>query len=269
MKYLRIPAPKILQNYVRYFWVLEGEATEAKPYIHRTMADVGAELIFHYSGVFKELGAGRFETSSSVSEFSAQTRTVRRFSSTDSFGILGAYLFPFALTDLFKISVKEVLGQKIPPEDLLGKEGKELSASILSAEKHEARLDLLISYLIKKLPFQKASTQGIQTSVHKLIKSSGRTKVSDLADLSCLSIRQFERRFKQSTGFTPITFSRILRFQSTLKYYPYRQGSLTDIAYASGYYDQSHFIRDFKEFSGHNPKSFFSGKAESLEWRSS
>jgi len=52
-----------------------------------------------------------------------------------------------------------------------------------------------------------------------------------------------------------------------LTYYGNRNLSLTQIAYDAGYYDQSHFIRDFKDFSGHHPRHYFFGEAEGTEWK--
>ncbi|MBC8045504.1 MAG: AraC family transcriptional regulator, partial [Fimbriimonadaceae bacterium] len=91
--------------------------------------------------------------------------------------------------------------------------------------------------------------------------------VEQLARQNFLSIRQFERNFKEFSGFRPKLFSRIIRFQSALSEYDNKGKPLTEIAYACGYYDQSHFIHDFKEFSGHYPKHYFSGKAEGAEYR--
>lgn len=93
------------------------------------------------------------------------------------------------------------------------------------------------------------------------------TKVEALAKQVFQSTRQFERTFKQFAGFNPKLFSRIIRFQTALGEYHNKDKSLTEIAYECGYYDQSHFIQDFKEFSGHNPKEYFSGKTEATEWR--
>ncbi len=83
-----------------------------------------------------------------------------------------------------------------------------------------------------------------------------------------LCTRQFERRFKEYSGFSPKLFSRITRFQSSLDSFGNKDKSLTDIAYDCDYYDQSHFINDFKEFSGYHPSQYFSGQAEGTAWKS-
>ncbi len=59
-------------------------------------------------------------------------------------------------------------------------------------------------------------------------------------------------------GKTPKQFIKIVRFQNILNTFSVANSvSLTEIAYASGYFDQAHFIKDFKSFSGYTPKDFF------------
>lgn len=88
-----------------------------------------------------------------------------------------------------------------------------------------------------------------------------------------LSERSLERLFLTYVGITPILYTRICRFQASLRLL--RQGkarSLTDIAYTLGYFDQSHFIRDFKLFSGASPGIYQRNTVERMpgfpEWRS-
>ncbi|WP_350340143.1 helix-turn-helix domain-containing protein [Paraflavitalea speifideaquila] len=56
-------------------------------------------------------------------------------------------------------------------------------------------------------------------------------------------------------------------FQEALQQYGSTFKSLTDIAYECGYYDQSHFIHDFKEFSGYHPGQYFKGRPEGIEYK--
>lgn len=83
-----------------------------------------------------------------------------------------------------------------------------------------------------------------------------------------LSERQFERKFREYSGFNPKLCMRIVRFEEACNFYGHSgQKTMTEIAHECGYYDQSHFIRDFKEFSGYEPGHYFSGRAEGVEWR--
>ena len=84
--------------------------------------------------------------------------------------------------------------------------------------------------------------------------------------------RSLERYFKQYVGISPKLYARINRFQTALE--TLRKSnfdSLTDIAYQNNYFDQSHFIRDFKEFAGTTPKHFLHQANEQVanfpEWK--
>jgi transcriptional regulator GlxA family with amidase domain len=66
-----------------------------------------------------------------------------------------------------------------------------------------------------------------------------------------------ERKFVKQIGMSPKQLGKVIRLQTALKMLLKQQsGSLTQIAYESEYYDQAHFIKDFKEFTGTNPKDF-------------
>ena len=136
---------------------------------------------------------------------------------------------------------------------------------MLTAPDNPSRVEILSGFLQKLLDKDYREEPFIFSSINRIIQSRGLVNVTDLASEYFISKRQFERKFKEFAGFSPKTFSRINRFQATLKEYGSGK-SLTDIAYDCGYYDQSHFINDFKEFSGYSPKAYFSGKAEGSEY---
>ena len=73
-----------------------------------------------------------------------------------------------------------------------------------------------------------------------------------------LQQRAAEKRFRRVVGATPKKFSSIIRLQTALNNYG-KCENLTDLGYSAGYFDQSHFIKDFKQFTGETPEKFFSG----------
>ena len=87
-----------------------------------------------------------------------------------------------------------------------------------------------------------------------LLQAEGLGKV--LSDFN-VGYKTLERRFDRVMGLSPMEFLRIHRFSSSVQaMYSGRYSSLTRIGYACGYYDQSHFIREFKRLSGFTPKEF-------------
>ncbi|WP_431216437.1 helix-turn-helix domain-containing protein [Puia sp. P3] len=82
-------------------------------------------------------------------------------------------------------------------------------------------------------------------------------KLPDLRRDLNQSERSLERLFITHVGITPVMYSRIIRFQSAITLIRHgRSRSLTDIAHTLEYFDQSHFIRDFKLFSGVTPTTY-------------
>ncbi len=265
--YFTVQPPERLAQYVRYFWILEGEASSDKPYVHRSMADGCAELIFHYNGIFDELIKDASIEKSFSSGLAGQSQHFRRFSIKQNFGIFGIYLYPFAVSSLFSIQGMDIKNQMLDLRSVIGSEASELEEKMMLAINNNVRLKIITEFLEGKLAKLKKQPPGVFETIKYIIQTNGITNVEELAKQNFRSTRQFERNFKQFAGFNPKLFSRIIRFQNALREYDNKGKSLTDIAYACGYYDQSHFIHDFKEFSGHNPKEYFSGKTEATEWR--
>ena len=82
--------------------------------------------------------------------------------------------------------------------------------------------------------------------------------VNELSSIASLSKKQFERLFHSFVGINPKEYTRIVRFQKALAQMQHQAGkeiNQAQIAYTSGYADQSHFIREFKKFCGYTPMS--------------
>jgi len=266
MKYYTISPSTRLSQFVRYFWVLEGDL-KSKNYVHRSLADGGVEIVFHYKAMFDEIIAANRVEKSFASGISGQSRKFRRFITCENFGIFGAYLYPFAVPQFFSFPATDMSNQMISLEDLLGKDGKELEEKMMTATDNAHRVNIISAFLENRLNKKQLQTSPMIHAVSQIIHSKEIVDVRTLAKYFNLSTRQFERKFKEFAGFSPKLFSRIIRFQSAASKYGSDYPTLTEIAYDCGYYDQSHFIHDFKEFSGYHPKTFFSGKAEGIEWR--
>ena len=262
MNYQIFEPDKSLKEYVRFYWTLEGHVSPDQPYIHRTLANASPELIFHYRGPFEELTLADQAEKTFLTGIHAQTNRVRRFSAKSDFGIFGVYLQPFAIPALFGISSLDIKNELPDLEIILGQQGRDLTEKVLSAEDNNHRLRIIDHFLKQRLT--RLKRPEIAFATRYVFQRNGQVNIGNLARKACLSQRQFERKFKEYVGFTPKTFSRIVRFNSLLWKFKHENKSLTEIAYEYGYYDQSHFIHDFKQFSGYNPKTYFSGNADEV-----
>jgi AraC-like DNA-binding protein len=273
MRFYSIQPGPLLADYVRYFWVLENDLSTGESYTHRTMASGCPELCFHYKGCFEELLPGDKVEKSFRTGIHGQSLGYKRFRIAESFGLFGAFLYPFAVPALLGIPASAINNQMVDMPTLLGKTGEILEEKMMLAQNNMERTRILSAFLESKLArtgeceLAGAGSTRIIPAIRQVVAARGRLSIQSLSDQYFLSSRQFTRNFLQYAGFSPKLFSRLLRFESTLEEYGNRNKSLTEIAYDCGYYDQSHFIHEFKEFSGHHPRHYFMGKAEGVEWK--
>lgn len=265
MKYYTIqPSPK-LARFVRLFWVYEGEATEAEPYIYRGYADACTELVFHFRTAFDLVRPDESHESSIIAGIHAQTRKFTRWVAKRDWAIFGCYLYPYAIPRMFGFPASDLTDDLTDFRSILGVDGGELEERIMTAASVQERVSILSAFLERRIDRDTRELPPVFTAINRIIETRGLIDLNLLSEDLCMSHRNFERKFKEFAGFSPKTYTRIVRFQAALKEYGSGR-SLTDIAYDHGYYDQSHFINDFREFSGYNPKVYFSGRAEGSEY---
>ena len=262
MRFQIIPSSPGLRNFVRYFWILESHT----PYVHRHTADGCAELLFHYRGTFDEFTKNGQEESA-LSLIHGPSSHYKRYETQSGFGIFGVYLYPYALPGLLSMPATELSDQSPDLTTLFGQCGKDVEARIMLAHSNQKRLKIVSDFLEARLFGYNQKDPAIFYAIDAIIQSGGSINIMSLADRCFLSRRQFERRFKHYAGFSPKTYARIIRFQKAANEYGNHHKSLAGIALDCGYYDQSHFIHDFKKFSGYNPKAYFSRKVDGVGWR--
>jgi AraC-like DNA-binding protein len=90
------------------------------------------------------------------------------------------------------------------------------------------------------------------------VKQSNAESVGALCNLTGIHYKKLERIFHNVAGYTPKNFVRVMRFYKSLMELRARKSYLTTISLDAGYYDQSHFIHDFKQFTGVSPSKFVS-----------
>jgi AraC-like DNA-binding protein len=139
-----------------------------------------------------------------------------------------------ALTDLWKVSAEE------------------LEHKLADAADNDLRVNIIQQYLVRQSSKIKDDRQ-INLCL-KQIQGSDITTVATLTRNIGLSQRHLSRKFRDCTGLSPKEYLSVNRFIRSLRYLKkYPDLSLTEIAYESGYYDQAHFIRDYKSYAGHTP----------------
>ncbi len=123
----------------------------------------------------------------------------------------------------------------------------------------EEKSGLLDTFLLQHYPQKRFFRPVISDTIEKLLNRHRKISLESLIEDSRYSQRHFRRLFQEAVGMNPNIFMRIIRFYKAFSYMKTDSfDSLTEISYKAGYFDQSHFIRDFKDFWGMSPGEVFS-----------
>ncbi|MCF8368649.1 MAG: helix-turn-helix domain-containing protein [Bacteroidales bacterium] len=127
--------------------------------------------------------------------------------------------------------------------------------AILWTDNTKAQLEMIETFLVKI--FIQKTNSPIDIALSKIIQHSGFVSIDALARISCLSNSQFRKRFNEEVGMSPKEYSKIVRAKCIARILlnnPHT--SLTELTYKLGYFDQAHFIKDFKSVVGTSPGQF-------------
>jgi len=247
-----------LQALVKCFWTLAEDGSTV-PEKQRVLPDRCMEMIFNYGDQYRQY----FEDGSSVIQpkcfVYGQISTYIEIEPTGRTGIVAARFFPEGLVPFIETAIADLENRAVDLYEMFGEEGKMLEVEVISAVDNPTRIKLIEEFLLSKLSAPQTIDNITKACVQAIFQSQGQIGVVELADKMNINRRNMERRFVSAVGLSPKQLSRVARLQATLKMLEQNQyGSLTSLAYENGYYDQAHFIKDFKEFTGLSPKSFYS-----------
>lgn len=160
---------------------------------------------------------------------------------------------PSGLYRLLGIPLTQLFDEGFDATDIFGQEMHVINEQLVNAPDNESRRHIVEQFLLSKINRLK-TTLPFDDAIRSLIRHDGNIAIEKIASLACLSLRQFERKCAERIGMSPKSFARIARFSRAYRLKEARPGlSWTQIAHEAGYFDQMHFIRDFKQFAGVTP----------------
>lgn len=189
--------------------------------------------------------------------FVGHTKSSYSVSSRGKLKGIGVYFEPAALCQLLRLSLDKITGTSVTVSDLEDKEFYTIVEKITHTNNMPKCISLLDSFFLKKATKTDLHRIDMDFATAFVRRHKGDIAISDIADRLNISIRTLERRFMQYIGLTPKQYAKIIRINSVMRMLNSSGlNRLTDIAYQFGYYDQTHFIKEFKSFTGIKPTGF-------------
>jgi AraC-like DNA-binding protein len=174
----------------------------------------------------------------------------------------GAVFKPGGAFPFFKLPAGELQDDDVPLDVLWRAEASLLRERLLEAQTPQAKFAAFERVLLAKIVKPLERHPAVRFAVGNFLRRP-HGAISSVTQQIGLSERRFIQVFADQVGLTPKLFCRVQRFQQVL-----RQLTRTDdidwaqIALSCGYFDQAHFIHDFRAFSGINPSTYLANKTQ-------
>lgn len=257
MNYQTFQPHSDLESLVKCYWTLEVPA-ETDAQRQRIIPDGCIEMAFILGNDIKRY--------TSEVEFIFQPRALVLGQTIEPFYIeptgyvntFAVRFYPYGFANLITTPIKN-LANKETRIGLLFEEktAEELEQKIIQAKDTKERIEIIETFLLKKFKNKGTIDSIVKSTVDTILSTKGNTSINAILKETLSKRRQLERKFVKQIGISPKQLSKVIRLQTALKLLLNKQTeNLTQIAYESEYYDQAHFNRDFKEFTGINPKEF-------------
>lgn len=166
---------------------------------------------------------------------------------------------PHGLAWFTNQSVAHTVDAAVDPANVFGPAFRRLEHRVLEAQDDATKILLTERFLLSRLMECKRSADPVLAgALYHVAESGGNIPLRDIARQLRVSCKTIERRFVAFLGVNPKRYFRLHRFVDALRWYhDHPPQKLSDLAYEHGYFDQMHFIREVKEFTGSAPTKYF------------
>ncbi len=167
--------------------------------------------------------------------------------------------YPYGFANFIKQPINALADNETPLSDLFDSAtAAKLEVNITNAASTKERIAIVEKFLLDELNKQHTIDNIVKSTIETLSQTKGNASILSMIKEDQTTRKSLERKFSAQVGVSPKQLGKIIRLQAALKsMLSGKEETLTQVAYENDYYDQSHFIRDFKEFTGTNPKDYF------------
>lgn len=256
-----------LSKFVDNFWLYEGNEPARKS--ARILPTGTLELVINLrQNELRFYDAEGTENGSRLSGAIVSGASGRGFTpdSSEATFIIGVHFKPGGAFPFLGLPAGDLADTHVDLETLWGPSAARLRQRLCETGTSAGRFQLLQEALLSRLGHGVEPHYAVSAALDLFGKNQAGPRVREAANDLGLSQRRFIQVFKAEVGITPKLFSRIQRFQQTRTFIQHHPSiNWADLAVDLGYFDQSHFIREFLEFSGLSPTDYINRHKRLIE----
>ncbi len=246
------PSP-ILTPFVKYYWVFERNYPTLT--IERGIPIGCMQLVFHRKNRAFSTAINDFQPRAFIEGQMTSYWDLHYKGENETIAVT---FTPQGIKAFLSTSMAEFYNKNIPIECLEDRRLSELQRAVLNADSKMECIGIIEQHLLKRLAQFNPSITSYEYAIQQM-ESNSNISIKQLSYTSNICYKQYNRRFVNNIGVNPKHLTRIIRFQKILSTLQNGFSSnLTELAFRCGYYDASHIIKEFRDFSGYTPNEYIS-----------
>jgi AraC-like DNA-binding protein len=240
-----------LRPFIKTFKIIESQ----DELLNRVLPNMSVVIAFRYKGDVNYL-IDDTKKALPIATITGLKKSVRLINYTACAGTIIVLFQSDGAAAFFKEPLHELFDESIALDCLITRQEVAIVEERLAeTQNNTQRIAIVEQFLLTKLHHPNKDFL-VENAIQIINSLNGQVKMRELAATLCISQDAFEKRFRKAVGSSPKQFSSIVRMKSIIKQRDQNK-SLTDLAFEGGYFDQPHFNKDFKLFTGQTPSEFF------------
>ena len=236
------------------------ETNECKN-IKQTRFNISGEVVVVYNETLEEKQACKRAWASGI-----RTEYISIPSGQDS-SMLVIYFKKGMAYPFFPLPMNQISDSVVDTNILWGQEFEELREQLLAEPRLDQRFQIAEEFLVNRFVRNAELNECVSYAVRQIVSKPDQTVLGSLYDEIGYSQKHFTDMFKKHVGVTPKSYLRVMRFQRAIgELESGNEINFSEVAFDAGFYDQAHFINDFRRFSGFTPKQYLERKNGTINY---
>ncbi len=233
------PSPE-LSTFVNYYWIVRWDLRGEDPYVQELIPHPGINLVIE-KGNSRVVGV---------------TRKKFSYLLKDKGMVFAVMFLPGGFHPFFTLPIFQLTDKSVSLQEAFGIKSITLEESILGLEEEEKMVEIIEHFFRERLPKHDMKVSLINKIVDRIIVDREILKVDDLVKIFKTNKRTLQRMFNQYVGVSPKWVIKRYRLQDGVERLTKGETDFSKLALDLGYYDQTHFIKDFKDIIGKSPREY-------------
>jgi len=239
-----------LKPYIKYYVVSENELESE----YKVFPSTGLVIGFQYKGQLATI-TSQAESNLRSAGITGISDSYKTFKNSADTGTVLVYFTEVGFTHFGSHPANELFNLSLSLDDIFEKsQVDEAEEKLAAACTDKQRINIVEQFLLTQLK-DIETDKLIVEAVKRIYQSKGTIRIKELQEQLFISQSPFEKRFRKVVGTTAKKFASIVRFNSVLDHMNETK-TLTEICYENNFFDQAHFTKDFKQFTGDTPENF-------------